>query len=502
MRSEKQNLILSIEIELSKLKIALFDYYGKSLAYTAQDIESKRFSGGGVEQNPNIWLAELKSGMRQLFAKYYFRAEDVEYISITGFWGSIIAIDKDGNSIRNAIMSEDTRGDFGVHKIVDGMLTYKHFDWFKRKKLLKTTASLPLLSSQDALGHILYIKNKLPGIYEQSYKFLETKDFLIYKLCGKASTTSEAAYSYHLAAYKSSVYDKKLLEYASIDKNKLPEIVKEGSVVGELSSEAAEELGLISGIKIINAGSNLHTSLVASLHKTNEISYILGEQTWISQPVNKIPSIFRVDNNEFYTLFSAQYYRHLAIESGSNNIDSFIQSFSIEAQENELLREAFFSLAKEAKTGCHNLIYIPFSGYSQARSLHRNLQTGFRNIQPLHTHADYSRAILEGIAYRTKHLITKYVNIPVDNINISGSAATSDLWCEIHADILNKKISQLENPEQTNLQGAAFFAAIEKGRIIKEDIGTLLKIKNIFEPDFKRTKKYERIYEKFCKIYQ
>ena len=60
-----------------------------------------------------------------------------------------------------------------------------------------------------------------------------------------------------------------------------------------------------------------------------------------------------------------------------------------------------------------------------------------------------------------------------------GSGAKSDLWCLIKADILNKKVIQLKNPEVSSL-GLATLSAIAFGKFkdIKTAVRESVEIKN------------------------
>jgi Sugar (pentulose and hexulose) kinases len=49
----------------------------------------------------------------------------------------------------------------------------------------------------------------------------------------------------------------------------------------------------------------------------------------------------------------------------------------------------------------------------------------------------------------------------MDSIHMIGGGAQSDLWCQIHADILDRVIKQISNPVQANARGAGFMHQLQ-----------------------------------------
>ena len=78
------------------------------------------------------------------------------------------------------------------------------------------------------------------------------------------------------------------------------------------------------------------------------------------------------------------------------------------------------------------------------------------------------RAVLEGVAFNARWLldsVERFIKRPMPVLRILGGGAVSDLWCQIHADILDRRIERVAEPMYANLRGAGFFAAMSLGRI-------------------------------------
>ncbi|MFX8585777.1 FGGY-family carbohydrate kinase, partial [Acinetobacter baumannii] len=75
--------------------------------------------------------------------------------------------------------------------------------------------------------------------------------------------------------------------------------------------------------------------------------------------------------------------------------------------------------------------------------------------------ADMVRAVLEGVAYNNRWLheaVEHFAGRRLDPVRLIGGGAESDLWCQIHADVMDRTIERVAQPRLANLRGAALFA--------------------------------------------
>ena len=76
------------------------------------------------------------------------------------------------------------------------------------------------------------------------------------------------------------------------------------------------------------------------------------------------------------------------------------------------------------------------------------------------------RSVFEGVAYNSRWLlkyVEQFIKRPVEAVNMVGGGAKSDIWCQIHADILNRPIRQMKDPIEVNVRGAALLASAALG---------------------------------------
>lgn len=121
-----------------------------------------------------------------------------------------------------------------------------------------------------------------------------------------------------------------------------------------------------------------------------------------------------------------------------------------------------------------------------------------------HSPAHVARAIMEGVAYGTEHILrvfrqNKYV---VDEIVACGGAVNSPVWMQIHADISNVPITLTRVSEATAL-GSAILAAVGAGIYpsVQEAAERMVHTAQEIEPDPVAHAAYQFYMESYLRTY-
>jgi xylulokinase len=134
----------------------------------------------------------------------------------------------------------------------------------------------------------------------------------------------------------------------------------------------------------------------------------------------------------------------------------------------------------------------------------RNLRGGFLNLSLATGRAELARAVLEGVALNARWMldaVESFIRRPLPSLRILGGGAESDLWCQIHADVLGRPIERVAKPTQANLRGAALFAAISLGRLSLEEVPQLVPVDGTFQPNPAAVAVYGSAYREFKQLY-
>ncbi|MBW2635203.1 MAG: xylulose kinase, partial [Deltaproteobacteria bacterium] len=98
--------------------------------------------------------------------------------------------------------------------------------------------------------------------------------------------------------------------------------------------------------------------------------------------------------------------------------------------------------------------------------------------------------------------VEKFMGRRMDPIHMVGGGAASDIWCQIHADVLDRTVKQVKDPIQTNARGAAFIASVGLGYMTFEEIPQHIKIQHTFEPNPDNRQIYDDLFDVYLKIYK
>jgi xylulokinase len=130
---------------------------------------------------------------------------------------------------------------------------------------------------------------------------------------------------------------------------------------------------------------------------------------------------------------------------------------------------------------------------------------GFINLSVSTNRSHMTRAIMEGLAYNnrwTREAAEKFIGRRIESFRFSGGGALSDVWSQIHADVLGVPIQQMEDPGNTTVRGAALLALITLGFRSVEEIPGLIRYKRVFEPDKTNRELYDRMYTQYRELFK
>lgn len=166
--------------------------------------------------------------------------------------------------------------------------------------------------------------------------------------------------------------------------------------------------------------------------------------------------------------------------------------------------EELCRLAASAAPGSGGVIFTPWLKGERTPVEDRTLRAGFLNLSIGTDRAQLVRSVLEGVAFNARWLLEAvegFARRPLPSLRILGGGAASDVWCQIHADVLGRRVERVSDPMFANLRGAALFAGISLGKLSLDEVPALVKVDRPFEPDPSARAVYEPMYREFKHLY-
>ncbi len=129
---------------------------------------------------------------------------------------------------------------------------------------------------------------------------------------------------------------------------------------------------------------------------------------------------------------------------------------------------------------------------------------GWHHVSLSTGRAEIVRAVLEGVAFHTRWLheqVERFVGRRLDPVRMLGGGAQSDLWCQLHADIMDRRIERVSDPVTAQLRGAGLLAGIALGALTEADAAAAVAVERVFVPDPAAHAAYAPHYGQFRKQY-
>ncbi|MCG8332965.1 MAG: FGGY-family carbohydrate kinase [Proteobacteria bacterium] len=515
MPAANDKYVLVIDLGTSGSKTALASIYGEIIDFDFEEVPVHHLKNGGVEQDPHDWWKAIMTTSKRLLDKELVPRESIVAICASTQWSGTVPVDKDGQPLMNAIIWMDSRGEKQVNEAAGGLINLEGYDVRKLYNWIRITGGAPALTGKDPVGHILYVKDQLPEIYKKTYKFLEPKDFVNLCFTGKFAASYDSITLHWVTDNRNLTkidYHKKLLKYANLEREKLPDLKQSIDILGPVKKEIADELGLRGDVPVIMGTPDLQAAALGSGAVDDYVGHIyIGTSSWLNAHVPfKKTDIF----HSIASLPCPIPNRYLVSneQEAAGACLTFLRD-NILYHKDELLKEEsvpdvykiFDRIADKIPAGANKVLFTPWLNGERTPVENNTIRSGLHNLSLSSTRGDIIRAVLEGVAYNLKWVlfyVEKFIKRQMESIHFVGGGANSKVWCQIIADVLNKEIKQVKDPIQANARGAAFLAGVALNYLSFGDVAKCIQIDEVFKPRAENRKIYDEMYKEYLNIYK
>jgi sugar (pentulose or hexulose) kinase len=500
----QQQYILSIDNGTQSVRALLFNLSGDLVAKGKVEIEPY-FSKhpGWAEQDPEYYWTSLKQACEQLWASTDIKPEEVMGIGVTTQRGTVVNLDKDGKPLRPAITWLDQR-QAEIEQPISGL-------W---GLLFKVLGLRNVIEGFQRKAQAPWLAQNQPEIWNKTHKFLLLSGYLTYRLTGEYKDSVGSTVGYLPFDYKSHKWASKSdwkWQVVDMKESMLPELVKPGEPLGSLTEEAAEFLGLPSGIPVVAAASDKACEVIGSGGVDPHIACLsYGTTATINTTTKKYvePILFIPP---YPAAIPDAYNTEVMIYRGFWMVSWFKKQFGLKEQqiadERGMPPEALFDeLVNSVPPGSMGLMLQPYwsPGTRIPGPEAKGAVIGFGDV---HTRAHLYRSILEGLAYglrEGKEKIEKRSGKKITKLRISGGGSQSDAAMQLTADIFGIPAERPSTYETSGL-GAAINVAVGLGHYesYEDAIDKMTKVGEVFEPDYQTTRLYNDLYTNvYLKMYK
>jgi xylulokinase len=271
-------------------------------------------------------------------------------------------------------------------------------------------------------------------------------------------------------------------------------------VIGGLTEDAAEHLGLRAGTRVIAGMGDVPAAQVgAGSLRAGDAHVCLGTSAWLCVTVSKPKDLGR---SGVFSLPSADpdlFAMVGEMETAGECLDWFVDHLGHGATHGELL-----DAAAEVDPGCDGLLFLPWMYGERSPVTDTSVRGAFCNLSLDHRTPHLVRAILEGVGHNLRWVldVVEKAGHPCPTLRAIGGGSRSDLWLQILADITGRELVAVQESQSAGAVGAALTAAVGTGDLAGyRDIEPLVRTDRRFRPDPSLAARYDRSHRAFKAAY-
>lgn len=482
--------LLGIDLGTSSCKALLMDPSGRKISTgtAGYSIETPRPSW--AEQDPAAWWSAVQCSVRCALKEGGVAPQDVAAIGLSGQMHGIVLLDERLRVLRPAIIWADGRSAAECGEMEQAL----------GGPLLRDVAcNKP--STGFSASKVLWVKEHEPRTFEQVRYILFPKDFVRLQMTGNIQSEPSDASGSLLFDVPHRRWSCEILASIGVDPGLLPEIVESTCVVGGLTQDAADALGLRLGTPVVaGAGDQAAAAVGNGLADGCETMVAIGTG---GQIITCISSPVRDEHLRVHTLCHAlpgKWYIMGAIQSAGLALDWFRKASGSTLSFGELCSEA-----STVGPGAQGLMFLPHLTGERSPYMDPMSRGAFVGLTLQHGRAHLVRAVLEGVTFALRQSleIMQEIGIATREVIASASGGTNDTWRSILGDVL-KVPTRVNGLEPASAYGAAFLAGLGVGYYSSfDDVRSIVRPKRSprLLPDPANFEVYDRCFDLFCRLY-
>lgn len=478
---------LGIDLGTTGLKAVLSDKNGKIYGIGYREYPLHIPKVGYAEQDPKDWYRAMCKAIQDVLHQTGIAAGAIRCIGFSGQMHGLVALGKDKNTLRPAIIHCDGRASKQKREVMEKIGVETLGAWVQNQ----------LHSGFQALS-LVWMRECEPELYQRIRHVLTPKDYLRFCLTGEVA--SEVTDASGTLMYDSSAmcWSRELLKALEIDPAILPDANhRPCDQAGRVSKIAASETGLAEGTLVSYGGADQVMQAVGNgLLSPGDSSVNLGTSGQVFVSTDKMRYDPKLRTHTFCHASQGSWYVMGAVLNACLAANWFHESILNTADYVHM-----HEIAARSVPGCGGLIFLPYLTGERTPHMNEHARGAFIGLTLGHQQADLERAVLEGVAFSLKSALDliRALDIPIGRMVISGGGARSMLWKQIFADIFELPLSLSCMKEQAAL-GALLCAQVADGAYSSLDEACRAIVHYEPEPILPNPLNYE-VYRKNYRLY-
>jgi xylulokinase len=447
---------LGIDIGTFESKGVLVDGQGRIIATASRPHKMIVPRAGWAEHRADEdWWGDFVGLTRALLAQSGLDPTEIKAVAASAIGPCMLAVDADGRPLMNGVLyGVDTRATDQI-----AALNAQIGD----DTILRRCGNA--LTSQQVGPKILWLKETHPELYARTAKILSSTSYLTWKLTG------QYVIDHYTAANFSPLYDVATQDWTAdlaphiLPLEKLPRLMWSTEIAGHVTAQAAAETGLAIGTPVTCGTIDAAAEAVSvGVQHPGQMMMMYGSTIFIIQvtadPVR--------DPRLWYApwLFPGTHAAMAGLATSGTLTHWFRDQLARDTDFPALVAEA-----QASPKGAKGLLCLPYFSGERTPIHDPHARGAFFGLNLTHTRADMFRAVVEGIAAGTAHVLETYAEVGAspDRVLAVGGGTKNELWLQATSDFGGVAQHVCEKTIGASF-GDAFLAALAIGVVQPADI--------------------------------
>ena len=478
-------LFIGVDLGTTTTLMLLMDEEGEVRRTVAKAYPQFFPQPGWCEQDPTVWWAAVRKGIRELVRGY--DPSHIRGIGVAGQMHGLVALDENDKPVCPAILWNDNRAQF--------QSDYLNNEVGRRWLSAKTgNVSYPGFTAPK----LLWLREEEPQIFARISKLMLPKDYINYRLCGVHSTDCSDASGTLLFDVRMRTWSKAMLNICGLRERQLPKVYESYEPIGTLLPEVALDLGLSEDVVVCAGASNNAAAAVGTdtvgtgrcnIRIASSGTILVSSDTFMVDERNALHSFAHADGTYHFLgcMLSASASNRWWMNNILKSRDYIGEQRSIDPN----------------RLGRNSVFFLPYLMGERSPYNDPNARGAFIGMH-LHTsREDMSLAVLEGVAFAMRDCldIARAEELKVKGSTISGMTVTP-FWKQIFANVLGIPLITTTVPDVTSF-GAAILASVACGAWpdVRSCSHALVKTAELIEPDRWTVSRYQERYDTWHSLY-
>lgn len=489
---------LGIDLGTSGTKALALDSRGHILGQSSASHPAFHPQPLWSEQDPDDWWKSTVQSIQGVMRKARLKASDVKLIGLSGQMHGSVFLDGKNKVLRRAILWNDQRTEAECKQIEQAA--------GGRKGLIRLVSN-PALTGFTA-PKILWVRKNEPKIYDRVAKVLLPKDEIRRRLTGEFATDVSDASGTLLLDIAKRNWSRPLLDKLELDASLLPPCFESVEITGNLTKEAAKQLGLSTDCQVVaGAGDCAANAIGTGIVRPGELSTSVGSSgvMFVHSDEIQVDPLGRL--HTFCHAVTGKWHMMGVTLTAAGAFEWFVRE--IVSPRGKGTQANIYGVlnreAAEVSAGSEGLYFLPYLAGERTPHADPHARGCWIGLTLKHHRGHLVRSIMEGVCYamRDSLEILAEMKVPVKRIRVSGGGSKSPLWRQIQADVFGQKVSTLSSEEGPSM-GVAMLAAVAGGEFkdIQEACQAILETTSETACNSASRKVYNKGFPRFQSLYR